>query len=181
MKRTAVEVLKSLKIRVAQLEKEAGMFDIFSAVKRQIRSEEKALKRQLERSRGVDSVEVKISNDKKHYRGVDLYKMNLKVSYAGEMFDLVGTRVERVGYKQASPMIFFDQARRRPPSKGGVPASYIRQQVNPSSVEERVHYSIHFPRRGGYSIKVYPEGHKLHSRSKELKTIFEDLEMYRGY
>tara|TARA_B100000073_G_C23602005_1_gene520828 strand:+ start:321 stop:860 length:540 start_codon:yes stop_codon:yes gene_type:complete len=179
MRKTASEIIRELEVRVAHLEREAGLFDIFSATKRQLRSEEKSLKKYLERESGVDSVEVRISNDNDHYRGVDIYEMVLKVSYMGEEYDLVGSRVEKVGYKKASPMIFFDQARRnRAPSSRGVPAPYIKSKVQG---ELQVHYKISFPRMRGYSITVYPVGHRQHNRSEKLSTLFDNIEMFRGY
>lgn len=177
MRKTASEIIRELEIRVAHLEREAGLFDIFSATKRQLRSEEKSLKKYLERESGVDSVDVSISNDSDHYRGVDIYDMELKVSYEGKVYGLVGSRVEKVGYKKASPMIFFDQARRKRAPSRGVPAPYIKKKVEG---DLQIHYKISFPRMRGYSITVYPVGHRQHNRSEKLSTLFDNLEMFQG-
>jgi hypothetical protein len=179
MKRSEI---RGLEDRIARLEREAGLFEIFSASKRQLRSEEKSLEKQLTKIPGVDNVEVHIEgNDKKHYKGIDIYDMSLIVSYMGEEYDLVGSRVEKVGFgKTSSPMVFFDQARRRQ-SPRGVPISHVRSELEDrEGVEQRVHYKISFPGMKGYSVTIYPVGHRLSSRSDDLRVLFERQDIYRG-
>ena len=102
--------IKQLESRVARLEKEAGLLDVFSARLRKLKSEERALKKRFESLSGIDFSTVKIDSKTEDYKGLKLNDMTLKVSYRGEVYDLVGKRIESTVRKRvASPYFFFAQ------------------------------------------------------------------------
>ena len=169
--------IRDLEDRISSLEKKAGLFDVFSATKRQLKSEEKEIKNQFESLSGIDFAEVSINTKGEDYKGLKLNDMKLRVSYLGETYDLVGRRVESLTSKRtASPYFFFDQSRRRRRKK---PVSVSQLSSGVRSVEKvEVHYKISFPKRTGYFVKVYTEG----KRGGDIRELFgENIEMYRGY
>ena len=167
--------IKQLEERVERLEKRAGLLDVFSARSRKLKSEEKALKKRFESLSGIDFSTVQIDSKTEEYRGLKLNDMTLKVSYRGEVYDLVGKRVESTIRKRvATPYFFFSPTRNKRPS---VSVSQLSRGVGKFEDSTEVHYKISFPKRMGYSVKIFEDG-----RGDDIRSMFgKNLFIFRGY
>ena len=139
-----MKYINDLEKRVERLERRASLLNFLSARKRQLKSEEKQLKKRFESLSGIDFSIVSIDSKTEDYKGLKLNDMEIKISYLGEVYDLVGRRVESLSRgKSATPYFFFDRSKRKQRS---IPVSQLSSGAR-SYEKVEVHYKISFPKR----------------------------------
>lgn len=168
------DTLRDLERRLDRLEKNAGLLDFFDSTKRQIKREEKELEKQISRERDIDFVKVSIDPKGTSYKNSTFFDMTLEIVYLGSKYLLSGSREVRGNVKElrmANPLAY--SVFRQNTNRSNKNKTYRPSDIRSISTMNSVSYKVFFPKERSLSVRLYPKGHKLYSRSQTITDLFE--------